>query len=141
MLFRYVLCVMLCLNVCMMCSRVCCAWMLGADDLPLNVHVWRVHQMHQVHQINQVIIFSVGTQQFGTKFMKNIHENRLFVFLDTWWWVRRVDDGVNVGSWRFTSKCSCLKSALDAPSAPDKSSHNFFSRHTAIRHKICEKYS
>ena len=35
--------------------------------------------MHQVHQINQVIIFSVGTRQFDTKFMKNIHENRLCV--------------------------------------------------------------
>ena len=68
-----------CMNVCMMCSRLCCAWMLGTEDLPLNVHVWRVHWMHQVHQINQVIIFSVGTRQFGTKFMKN-HMKTLMLF-------------------------------------------------------------
>ena len=61
--------------------------------------------------------------------------------LGTWWWVRRVDDGVNVGSWRFTSKCSCLKSALVHQTAPDVLSHNFFIRHTAIRHIIYEKYS
>ena len=47
------------------------AWMLGTEDLPLNVHVWRVHHCTKVHQINQVIIFSVGTRQFGTKFIKN----------------------------------------------------------------------
>ena len=68
-----------------------------------------------------------------------IHENHWCV-LGTWWWVRRVDDGVDVGSWRFTSKCSCLKSALLHYTAPDKSSHNFFSRHTAIRHIIYEKF-
>ena len=60
--------------------------------------------------------------------------------LGTWWWVRRVDDGVDVGNWRFTSKCSCLKSAPLHQSAPDKSSHNFFSRHAAIRHKIYKEF-
>ena len=50
------------------------ACMLGAEDLPLNVHVWRVHQCTRVHQMFWVLIFSVGTRQFGTKFMK-IHDN------------------------------------------------------------------
>ena len=35
-------------------------------------------------------------------------------------------------------KCALLKSAPDAPGAPDKLSHNFFGRHAAFRHKIYE---
>ena len=40
---------------------------------------------------------------------------------------------------KISFKFALLKSAPDAPGAPDKLSHNFFGRHTAFRHIICEK--
>ena len=39
--------------------------------------------------------------------------------------------------------CLIISGSLEctsAPSAPDKSSHNFFSRHTAFRHKIYKEF-
>ena len=128
-----------CLNVCMICSRLCCAWMLGAEDLPLNVHVWRVHQCTKVHHINQVIIFSVGTKQFGTKFVKNSWKS-FMCFRYMMMSEKSLCCAWMFGSWRFTSKCSCLKSAPVHQSAPDVLSLNFFSRHAAIRHKIYKEF-
>ena len=136
--FRYILsCALLeCVHdvlTCMLCVNVGSWWFTSKCSCLKSAPV------HQVHQINQVIIFSVGTRQFGTKFIKNSWKSfmcfRYMMMSEKSWWC------VDVGNWRFTSKCSCLKSALDALDAPDKSSHNFFSRHAAIRHKIYEKYS